>query len=528
MSKIIIKKINIFLLILVISFNSISFGSVVSDNDGSSFITKSEFDSLKNDFQSKLNAYNVSIDNKIDVAIAAYLAGISIAAQSRLTNLITGAKKNNAKNVGFMLWQTPKSTRSYGNDYCDVEAAYCVAACYGVHSDYNNNGSGLYGNAIVNNDAAWNAGASFISYVGTAASGGEYTGTVKNKKSAYYWVNHPFDSNYDDWTLKDIVRHKLHMILKAEAISTKSAQSGSYSSASAIPSTIKYSGTLTTDFTSLSQPGIMQHSSQGTEVVMGLAPKLTQTHTWSQFDKDSDFSSTENDEVNNKLLGYQIAGTIASEVVAGVEYQYRDYYKTSKEVTIMRKPASTSTNAGADPGLSMNLSYKGSGVSSLKGWKVYYNSLTFNFKFNYPQYRSVNWQRLTTAYYNDFFVKPYYKYYGVPITNVKKEGKLTFTLRFNNSTSGNYTYCIMDKQFANGTMPTTQNETLDGVVYNRVLARAQVTGTAGNKDIKFTIDKNAIFDKVNGDYIYVKVQPANSGQVVTVDCTQDIILESKK
>ena len=54
-----------------------SFAAVVSDNDGSAFITKAEFDSLKNDFQSQIDQYNTSIDNKIDGAIASYLASIA-------------------------------------------------------------------------------------------------------------------------------------------------------------------------------------------------------------------------------------------------------------------------------------------------------------------------------------------------------------------------------------------------------------------------------------------------------------------
>ena len=53
-----------------------SFGAVVSDNDGSAFITKAEFDSLKNNFQNQIDQYNTSIDSKIDGAIASYLAGI--------------------------------------------------------------------------------------------------------------------------------------------------------------------------------------------------------------------------------------------------------------------------------------------------------------------------------------------------------------------------------------------------------------------------------------------------------------------
>ena len=66
----------IFALFLVVLTSINSFAAVVSDNDGSAFITKAEFDSLKNNFQSQIDAYNSQIDNKIDSAISQYLAGI--------------------------------------------------------------------------------------------------------------------------------------------------------------------------------------------------------------------------------------------------------------------------------------------------------------------------------------------------------------------------------------------------------------------------------------------------------------------
>ena len=72
----IVKKLLALFLIVLMSINS--FGAVVGDNDGSAFITKAEFDSLKNDFQSQIDQYNTSIDSKIDGAIASYLAGISL------------------------------------------------------------------------------------------------------------------------------------------------------------------------------------------------------------------------------------------------------------------------------------------------------------------------------------------------------------------------------------------------------------------------------------------------------------------
>lgn len=80
-----IKKILGFVSIIVLSFNC--FAVAVSDNDGSAFITKAEFDSLKNDFQSQIDQYNTSIDSKIDAAIASYLAGIKISKQETLSTL---------------------------------------------------------------------------------------------------------------------------------------------------------------------------------------------------------------------------------------------------------------------------------------------------------------------------------------------------------------------------------------------------------------------------------------------------------
>ena len=66
------------MLVLVLILSIDSFAAIVSDNDGSAFITKAEFDSLKTNFQNQINQYNTSIDNKIDIAIAAYLAGVRV------------------------------------------------------------------------------------------------------------------------------------------------------------------------------------------------------------------------------------------------------------------------------------------------------------------------------------------------------------------------------------------------------------------------------------------------------------------
>ncbi len=72
------KIIKIFIIAFVIMFSLSSFGAIVNDNDGSAFITKSEFEALKEEFANQLTSYNDSIDGKIDGAIASYLAGIKL------------------------------------------------------------------------------------------------------------------------------------------------------------------------------------------------------------------------------------------------------------------------------------------------------------------------------------------------------------------------------------------------------------------------------------------------------------------
>lgn len=75
-NSVIIKRVLSFLLIFLLSING--FAATVDDNDGAAFITKAEFDALKNNFQNQLDKYNQSIDSKIDNAIASYLNGIKI------------------------------------------------------------------------------------------------------------------------------------------------------------------------------------------------------------------------------------------------------------------------------------------------------------------------------------------------------------------------------------------------------------------------------------------------------------------
>lgn len=84
-------------IIIAMVFSMQCFAAVVSDNDGSAFITKAEFDSLKNAFQAQIDQYNTSIDSKIDGAIAAYLAGIKSSRKYSMDNIYNQFGGNNIK-----------------------------------------------------------------------------------------------------------------------------------------------------------------------------------------------------------------------------------------------------------------------------------------------------------------------------------------------------------------------------------------------------------------------------------------------
>ena len=76
------KKITRCILFFVIIFNIFSYSAIVSDNDGSAFVTKAEFENLKKNFSDQVLNYNKSIDEKIDGSIASYLAGINLKKKS--------------------------------------------------------------------------------------------------------------------------------------------------------------------------------------------------------------------------------------------------------------------------------------------------------------------------------------------------------------------------------------------------------------------------------------------------------------
>ena len=91
-----------------------SFAAVISDSDGSAFVTKADFEELKNSFTSQVNNYNSSIDGKIDGAIANYLSGVRL--DSHPTNLIKSFEETTGKKQKWMYKIPGAGTSTIQND----------------------------------------------------------------------------------------------------------------------------------------------------------------------------------------------------------------------------------------------------------------------------------------------------------------------------------------------------------------------------------------------------------------------------
>lgn len=105
-------------ILIIVFIASNVLGAVVSDNDGSAFITKSEFDSLKNDFQAQLDKYNTSIDSKIDDSIASYLSGIKVTKEKKVLTAFNIVGESEETKEGVKL----SSVTFYGKKSANVNA----------------------------------------------------------------------------------------------------------------------------------------------------------------------------------------------------------------------------------------------------------------------------------------------------------------------------------------------------------------------------------------------------------------------
>ena len=524
------KKALCLIFAFLLSINS--FAAIVSDNDGSAFVTKAEFETMKKDFDYQVDNYNTSIDEKIDGAIASYLAGVNLSKVIILEDEIAIARTNDKNNTKFALWKSPQVTKHVQ----DVDAAFFMSRSQGCGPKSTNAAHGYH--IISNIDASGN-----LKY--KKFNGDDNSGTSSDYLSAYYYAIFPFaeldhtnfisTGNVTDWYLVSVLRKRLHFKL-----TTKYNGFGNGYQPEPSSNWFNFFGhvmkTFNTDYTSYDEtkngPGAYvwpgPDSSLPHLFVTKTAPTSQIEHDWSERDYT--------DATNNNFLNYNLSGTISNSTAHCVDYNFRDKYNVGYSFNnrIQKDLPSTSTHAGGNTCSAIVVWYWNGSTDTY--WAdirsdLYdvQNDVNFWFKWNVPKPYQLNWTKLTNKYYCDRIGIAHYKYYGIPIcrtsTNV---GTLKFKIKFTNTrtdtgTPLSFKYQIMDIMFPNGAMPQTLVE--DGE--SHILKREEISAGNASKEVTLQLEKYRIWDKTNGDYIYIKIEPSSTTQIVEVETIGDIIYEEE-
>ena len=128
-----------------------SFAAVVGDSDGGAFVTKQEFEELKESFDKQIEIYNNSIDNKIDGAIANYLYGMNLEVWQKM-------KLDPKSQYRFPLvmcgpnneWNNPDYKSDTGSHYFDLSVPNCDAYQISTAADRSNSDDGTPDSNVTN------------------------------------------------------------------------------------------------------------------------------------------------------------------------------------------------------------------------------------------------------------------------------------------------------------------------------------------------------------------------------------------
>ena len=464
MMKNIMKKI-LAICCLIVIFSINTFSAVVSDNDGSSFVTKAEFENLKEDFDSQINNYNASIDNKIDGAIASYLAGIQT---SKTTVLESLYNKTINSDSNSSRWIDISGIQPTTYDGKHINTSFFHTVRFGIaRADFDD----YCYSYIITNTNRNSAGVGWIADTDTS--------------SCFFANKHNFQ-NTDYWYLQDTKIHNSTMNLFVNGtvgVGTNAIYTWDEN---------KPPDSYTFDFSSATVPQNIDRVFYHLWKSVG---------SWSPESNVPGSISTEwADGTNYSNLAYNASGAVSTNDLYLVEYSERYTYDNSSSNITTKNPRNDSTRSGYNV-------YQTNGSGAIQ---VEIN--IFNWIYPYQKFikkKFSDFINYYASYYADDIV---YKYSGVPLFKVTEKGKVELTLKGVTS-SGTYTLAIADSKFTN-------NSTLGLVNSNGKIVYTK-TGLASNTNQAIEFDVERLLDR-DGDIYYVKLQPETTGANVTLSQVGDI------
>ena len=457
------KSIISILLVLIIGVNS--YAAVVSDNDGAAFISKAEFDSLRTNFQSKINEFNTSIDNKIEAAISSYLKGMKASKETKQDNLYnrfattvkwssvpiqTTSLKYRVKSFSALFFQ--------GDGYSSSNQLLC--RFMSGSKDTTSSGTGLYN--LFQKDSNTNV-KYYYGYVS-----GEYCTT--------------------NYTLSGV------FMFSGTSISGITYPSGAVNASRAsYPDSTSYEW---------NGGGGSHHWYTSTPNTSGWGAKKSY---WSR-------SDSYNNGTVYKCIDYMSSGSVSTSSYRMIDFNNRvgGYSETG---------ANTNYRSYITPSytLSTAIMYNGGagGSPTISDDHAYFYPQTYDLKvsdlYSWAAYLALN--------------RNIYLYQGLPLfkSTGKGKAKCSFTLYTSDSSAANVTFYLRDNSFfANGTPSGNQNFNVWRVASDgtKTLIGNNVTYISVSRSTKIEIE----FD-VQKDHEYIfKLAPSNTSYYAYVSGFSDIIV----
>lgn len=474
----IVKKLLALFLVVLISINTL--GAIVSDNDGSAFITKAEFDSLKNNFQAQIDQYNTSIDSKIDGAISSYLAGIQIEKKTIL--------KNTYEQLGYrVLWgNIPFVSTDLKHHLYAFAALMWQGDGYGPRNPVS--GQTKY-------EVYYRYSAGGI----TDTSGtGTYNLFQKIDNKYYYYgstTNEYCGNNYSffgdllfDWGVNDTYNHYID-----DAVYPAGAQLMSYNNKPNDVSAYPWQ-------TASSTINWVQ-----TRSYVGWSAKQTY---WTRAD------IYYNGSVTNKR-GYMAAGAIANTIDRSIDYENRTGGKVSSEDYVRSDFSATKTLNWCLSRRISNHNIAGASTEPFCEEEMVYF---------YPQTYNINRCDLHSLLAKNALNRDIKLYEGLPFFEATADGtvKLSFTLNTNNSAASTVKFYLNDSIMFNNATPVG-NQKFD--VWK--VASDKSKTKIGTDVTSISVDRNTNIEiefEVKKDHEYIfKLAPSNLSYYAFIENFSDIV-----
>ena len=473
------KKVLCLIFAFLLSINS--FAAVVADNDGSAFITKAEFDNLKNNFQSQLDSYNTNIDAKIDSAIAGYLAGINVESEKNIDSLLN---KLSSTRRTFLSTIANPTTSKQENLYISTNGVWLIFRPMAEQdgpeywSGYELSGINNYQpphikttrelNNLTSGDRKGNGKYVFVDPVTDVTTEDEYYITDEYLKDLKYiiWSVGGKTTYYDGGNKQITVQPN-----------AKDSPAISWSA------TYNWTGTNERTVAKQNRTGTFQDE------------KITAAETLYLDIKNYDFDTTKSGINPIPWINYVSGGQIFESTEMGC-LKSKDQYYWSHRVTNFSLGTSGPQSYGARYDSSGNV------VESINS---HLESNKIPLSFNVPKITGVKGTKIVLKDVSTISGVRSYYYSGLPLCVVEKEGELKVEIRItlNGTGATNFTLALAKEPFSNIEI---NNEAESKILYR---TSKSITDSDINSNIlKFTIEKDK-FKGFKNNTVWIKAKATN-------------------